>query len=102
MNSRAKNQLQFEGIQDRTDLIAQTKKYIIKDKMMQGTIAKAKFVLGRVNDFRIIFQAIFEHGLPNFWDEQGSFLLEEDYLEDFHLKKNDTSTFDHLSAVIKG
>ena len=53
-------------------------------------------MLGRANDFRVIFQAIFEHGLPNFWDEQGLFLLEEDYLEDFHLKKNDTSMFDHL------
>ena len=52
--------------------------------MLQGIIAKAKFVLSRVSDFRIIFQAIFEHGLPNFWDEQGSFLSEEYYLEDFH------------------
>ena len=70
--------------------------------MMQGTTAKYKFMLGRVSDFRVIFQAIFEHGLPNFWDEQGLFLSEEFYLEDFHLKKNDTSTFDHLSAMIKG
>ena len=50
----------------------------------------------------MIFQAIFEHSLPNFWDEQGLFLSEEDYMEDFHLKKNDTSTFDHISTVIKG
>ena len=59
-------------------------------------------MLGIVSDFKVIFQNIFEHGLPNFWDEQGIFLSEEDNLEDFHLKKNDTSTFDHLSAVIKG
>jgi hypothetical protein len=102
LNSRTKNQLQFEGIQDRTDLITQAKKYIIKDKMLQGTTAKAKFVLCRVSDFKVIFQAIFVHGLPNFWDEQGLFLSKEDYLEDFHLKKNDRSTFDHLSTLIKG
>ena len=70
--------------------------------MLQGTTAKAKFVLSRVSDFRVIFQAIFDHGLTNFWDEQGLFLSEEDYLEDFHLKKNDKSTFDHHSTVIKG
>ena len=50
-NSRTKNQLQFEGIQDKTDLITQAKKYIIKDKMLQNTIAKAKYMLGRVSDF---------------------------------------------------
>ena len=87
MSSRTKNQLQFEGIQDKTDLIAQAKKHIIKDKMLQGATAKVKFVLGRVSDFRVMFQAIFEHGLPSFSDEQDLFLSEEDYLEDFHLKK---------------
>ena len=30
------------------------------------------------------------------------FLSEVDYQEDFHQRKNDTTTFDHLSAVIKG
>ena len=55
MNSRTKNELQFERIQDRTNLIAQAKKYNIKDKMLQNTIAKAKFILGRVSDFRVIF-----------------------------------------------
>lgn len=64
--------------------------------MLQNTTAKAKFMLGRVSDFRVIFQNVFEHGIPNFWDEQGIFLSEDNYLEDFHERKNDTSTFDHL------
>ena len=68
---------------------------------MQNTIAKAKYVLGRVSDFRVIFHNVFEHGLPISWDEQGFILSEVDYQEDFHQRKNDTSTFDHLSAVIK-
>ena len=41
LNSRTKTQLEFEGIQDRTDLIAQDKKYIIKEKMLQDTTTKA-------------------------------------------------------------
>ena len=102
LNFRTKTQLQFEGIQDRMDLIAQAKKYIIKDKILQNTTAKAKYMLGRVSDFKVIFQNVFEHGLPKFWDEQGILLSEVDYLEDFHQRKNDTSAFDHLSAVIKG
>ena len=68
LNSRTKNQLQFEGIEDRTDLIAQAKKYIIKDKMLQNTTVKAKYMLGRVSDFRVILHNFFEHGLPSFWD----------------------------------
>ena len=87
MNLRTKNQLQFEGIQDIIDLIAQAKKYIIKDKMLQNNTAKAKFVPSRVSDFRAIFQSDFEHSLPNFGDEQGIFLSDEDYLVDIHLKK---------------
>lgn len=75
LNSKTKTQLQFEGILDRTDLIAQAKKYIIKDKMLENTTAKAKYMLHRVGDFRIIFINVFEHGLPNFWDEHGMFLF---------------------------
>ena len=66
LNSRTKTELQFEGIQDRTDLIAQSKKYIIKDKMLQNNTAKANFMLDRVSDFKVIFQNVFEHGLPSF------------------------------------
>ena len=80
MNSRTKNQLQFEGIQDITNLIAQAKQYIIKDKMLQNTTAKAKYMLGRVSDFRVIFQNVFQHGLPSIWDEQGIFFSKDDYL----------------------
>ena len=74
LNSGTITQLQFERIQDRIDLIAWAKKYIIKEKMLQNTTAKAKYMFGRVGDFRIISRNIFEHGLPNFLDEQGMFL----------------------------
>ena len=70
--------------------------------MLQNTTAKGKYMFGRVSDFRVIFKNVFEHCLPSFWDEQGIFLSEEDYVEVFHQKKNDTSTFNHLSTVIKG
>ena len=79
LNSRTKTQIQFEGIQDRTYLIPQAKKYIIKEKMLQDATAKTNYMLVRVGDFRIIFRNVFEHGLPNFWDEHGMFLLEIDY-----------------------
>ena len=79
LNSRTKTQLQFEGIKDRTDLITQAKKYIREEKMLQDTSAKAKYMLRRVNDLRIIFRNVFENGIPNFWDEHGMFLLEIDY-----------------------
>jgi len=33
LNSQSKTQLQFAGIQDRADLIARAKKYIVKDEL---------------------------------------------------------------------
>lgn len=39
---------------------------------------------------------------PTFGMNKVFFLSEEDYLDYFHLNKNDTSTFDHLSVVMKG
>ena len=70
--------------------------------MLQNITAKAKYMLDRVGNFRIIFRNVFEHGLPNFLDEHGMFLSKINYQEDFHQRKNDTPTFDHLSTVIKG
>ena len=102
LNSRTKTQLQFEGIQDRIDLIAQAKKYIPKDKMLQDATAKAKYMLSKVDDFKSIFKDVFEHGLPNFWDVHGVFLSENDYQEEFQERRNDVSSFNQHSTVIKG
>ena len=66
--------------------------------MLQDTTTKSKYMLGRVGDFRNVY----EHGLPNFWDEHGIFLSKNDYQEEFQERRNDTSTFSHLSIMIKG
>ena len=50
-------------------------------------------MLSKVDDFRSIFRDVFEHGLPNFWDEHGVVLSEDDYQEEFHERRNDVSTF---------
>lgn len=65
-NSKTKTQLHFVGIQDIADLIAQTRKYIIKDKLLKDMTAKANLFLRRVEYFKIIFKYIFGKGLPNF------------------------------------
>ena len=43
LNSQSKTQLQFAGIQDRADLIAQTKKYIVKDTLAREVASKENF-----------------------------------------------------------
>ena len=68
--------------------------------MLQDTTAKAKYMLDGVDDFRIIFRNVFKHGLPNFGDEHGMFLSENVYHEEFQQRKDDTSTFSHLSTMI--
>ena len=74
LNSRTKTQLHFAGIEDRVDLIAQARKYIIKDRLLKDMTAKSNYLLRRVADFKIIFKDIFEQGFPNFWVEQHLFI----------------------------
>ena len=56
LNSRSKEQLIFAGIHDRAELISQAMKYIIKYTMMKDIIYKANFMLGRVEDFKLLFK----------------------------------------------
>ena len=70
--------------------------------MLQDTTTKAKYMLSRVDDFKVIFKDVFKNGIPSFRDEQGFFLLENEYQEKFQEKRNDVSIFNQLLAVIKG
>ena len=92
----------MEGVEDRADLISQARKYIIKDRLLKDIIAKANYLLIRVDDFRIIFKDIFKKGLPNFGDEQGLFLSNSEYQEKFLEKRNDLSHINQLTSGIKG
>ena len=94
--------MHFAGIEDREDLIAQAKKYIIKDRLLKDIAVKANYLLRRDDDFKIIFKDIFEQGLPNFWDEQGLFLSNIEYQEQFLEKRNDLFDINQLTSGIKG
>ena len=74
LNSQSKTQLQFAGIQDRADLIAQAKNYIVKDDLAKEVAMKANFLKTRAEQFKNMFKNIFSHGLPNFWDEEGAMI----------------------------
>ena len=102
LSSRTKTQLQFTGFEDRSDLISQAIKYIIKDRLLKDIASKANYLLRRVEDFKVIFKEIFEQGLPNFWDEQGLFLSNIKYQEKFLEKRNDLSDINQLTSGIKG
>lgn len=54
--SRTNVQSIFAGIQDKVELISQTRKYIIKDRVMKDIISKANFMLERVADFKLLFK----------------------------------------------
>ena len=49
--------------------------------MLQDTTTKEKYMLSKIDDFKVIFRDVFEHNLPSFWDEQGLFLSENEYQE---------------------
>ena len=45
---------------------------------------------------------MFSHGLPKFWDEEGTFISENDYLSKLHEKNNDVALIDKLDPIIQG
>ena len=80
LNSQSKMQLQFAGIQDIAYLIAQAKKYIVKDALAKEVVMKANFMKTWVQQFKNMFRNLFANGLPNFWDEEGAMIAKSDYL----------------------
>ena len=70
--------------------------------MVKGIISKANFMFGKVAGFKLLFKDVFQQGLPNFWNEQGLSLSEDEYHVKLLEKRNDTSKVGHIVANIKG
>ena len=102
LNSKTKTQIHFARYQDRADIIAQARKYIIKDRLLKHMTTKANLLLCRVKYFEIIFKDMFGQGIPNFWNEQGIFIPENEYEIKILEKLNDASAIDQLTVNIKG
>ena len=49
-----------------------------------------------------MFRDIFSNALPNFWNEEGAMIAENDYLSQWQQKKEDTSSIHQLDPIIKG
>ena len=58
LNSQSKTQLQIAGIQDRDDLIVQSKKYIVKAILSREVALKANFLKSRVEDLKNMFKNV--------------------------------------------
>lgn len=101
LNSQSKTQLQFAGIQDRADLIAQAKNYIVKDTLAREVALKEKFLKSTTEQFKNMFRNVFSQGLHNFWDEEGIMVAKNEYLAKLQEKKDDTSSIDKLDPIIK-
>ena len=95
-------QLQFAGMQDRANLIAQAKKHIVKDALAKEVAMKANFLKTRDEQFKNMFKNLFANGLPNFWNEEGAMIAENEYLSQWQQKRDDTSCIDQLDPIIKG
>lgn len=95
-------QLQFVGIQDRADLITRAKKYIVKDAFTKEVTMKANFPKIRAEQFKNMFRNLFANGLPNFWNEEGDMIAENEYISQWQQKRDDTYSIDQLDPIIKG
>ena len=64
----------------------------MKDTLAREVALKANFLKTRAKQFKNMFRNLFSHGLPNFWDEKGAMIVENDYLSQWKQKKDDTSS----------
>ena len=63
---------------------------------------KPNFLKTRDEQFKNMFRNLFTYGLPNFWNEEGAMIVENDYLSQWKQKKEGTYFIDHLDPIIKG
>lgn len=70
--------------------------------MMKEVSTKANFLLGRTEDFKVLFKDIFSQCFPNLWDEHGACIAKNEYHLKLQEKRNDTSTIDKIGWRIKG
>ena len=70
--------------------------------MMKDIIAQDNFMLWRIEDFKLLFKDVFWHGFPNFWNEQGLYLSEEEYHIKLSARRNDTSHAGKIMTNVKG
>ena len=78
--SKTSAQLQFAGVENRYDLLFNAKKYIMKRDIIEVVTEKENFLFQRSKGFKVLFEDLFELGLPFFWNEEGDVLSDVAYL----------------------
>ena len=78
--SQTSAQLHFAGVENRSGLLFNAKKYIMKRETIKVVTEKANFLFQRSKDFKDLFKDLFELGLPFFWNEEGDVLSDVAYL----------------------
>ena len=92
--SQTNVQLQFVGVENRANLLFNTKKYTMKRDIIEVVTEKEKFLVQRSKDSKTLFEDLFKLGLPFFWNEDGDVLSDVAYLTKFQEKEKDTSDID--------
>lgn len=100
--SQTSAQLQFAGVENRSDLLFNAKKYIMKRDIIEVVTEKANFLFQRSKYFKVLFEDLFELGLPFLWNEEGDVLSDVAYLTKLQERVKDTSDIDQLSSIIRG
>ena len=100
--SQTNAQLQFAGVENRSDLLFYSKKYIIKRETIREVTERANFLFQRSKDFKVLFKDLFELGLPFFWNEEGDVLSNVAYLTKLQERAKDTSDIYQLPSIVRG
>ena len=74
----------------------------MKRDIIEAVTKKENFLFQRSKDFKVIFEDLFELGLPFFWNEEGDVLSDVAYLTKLQERAKGISDIDQLSSISKG
>ena len=74
----------------------------MKRETIKVVTEKTNFLFQRSKDFKVLFEDLFELGLPFFQNEEGDVLSDVAYLTKLQEIEKDTSDIDWLPSIIRG
>ena len=90
------------GVNDRLGIIFRERRFIEKHNLMKIVKDKADHMLEEVQQFQKKLQAIFDKGLPSFWDNNGQLLIKDDYDNLIYKERMNHNKFEDKENNLKG
>ena len=96
------NESKFLGVLDRTSIIMEASKVLVKKNLVEKDQAKCDNILQDNELFMNKYKKLVNLGLPSCWDKNDHLILQGTYKEMLIQEKNNTKKFQDLEGTLKG